>query len=147
MSSSCPWSNRRPLFLKIFHIISTVEPLLMTTPDRRPPAYYGHSPWVQNASPFTTMLQKPLIYGHLSTPYNGHFSWPQTMPSMHFNLCTTASPTHQLAPPTSLESMSMIASFQYCLQSLNVQVRGHSEEATTIFFTEEQSDRAPLCQP
>ena len=60
-------------------VFSTVEPLLTTTPDRRPPAYYGHSPWVQNASPFTTMLQKPLIYGHLSTPYSGHFSWPQTM--------------------------------------------------------------------
>ena len=60
--------------------LHTVEPLLTTTPDRRPPAYYGHSPWVQNASSFTTMLQKPLIYGHLSTPYNGHFSWPQTMP-------------------------------------------------------------------
>ena len=77
---------------------TTVESLLTATPDRRPPAYYGHSPWVQNASPFTTMLQKPLIYGHLSTPYNGHFSWP---PSMYFNLCTKASPTHQLVPPTS----------------------------------------------
>ena len=62
-----------------YFLLSTVEPLLTTTPDRRPPAYYGHSPWVQNASPFITMLQKPLIYGHLSTPYSGHFSWPQTM--------------------------------------------------------------------
>ena len=63
-----------------YNTSTTVEPLLMATPDRRPPTYYGHSPWVQNASPFTTMLQKPLIYGHLSTPYNGHYSWPQTMP-------------------------------------------------------------------
>ena len=42
-----------------YNTSTTVEPLLTATPDRRLPTYYGHSPWVQNASPFTTMLQNP----------------------------------------------------------------------------------------
>ena len=57
--------------------VNTLEPLLMTTPDSRPPCLWQTLTLVPTASPFRIVLKKPLFRGHLSTPYNGQLSRSQ----------------------------------------------------------------------
>ena len=50
---------------------TTVEPLLATTPDERPPCLWRALTLVPTALPFRIVLKKPLFCSHLSTPYRG----------------------------------------------------------------------------
>ena len=64
-------------FLQENHnFLTTVEPLLTTTPDARPPCLWWTLTLVPPASPFRIVLKKPLFCGHLSTLYNDSFCGP-----------------------------------------------------------------------
>ena len=56
--------------------MSTVEPLLTTTSDERPPCLWQTLTLVPTPSLFRIVLKKPLLCGHLSTPYYGHIFGP-----------------------------------------------------------------------
>ena len=43
-----------------YNTSTTVEPLLTATPDRRPPAYYGHSPSIHHNASETPDLRPPV---------------------------------------------------------------------------------------
>ena len=45
--------------LKFLKAVTTVEPLLMTTPDSRPPCLWQTLALVPTASPFRIVLKKP----------------------------------------------------------------------------------------
>ena len=55
----------------------TVEPLLMTTSGERPPCLRQTLTLVPTASLFRIVHKKPLLHGHLSTPYYGHIFGPK----------------------------------------------------------------------
>ena len=74
----------------------TVEPLLTATSDERPPCLLRTLTLVPIASLFKIVLKKPLLRGHLSTPYNGQLLRPQMMPINTKSPLVTASFTHFL---------------------------------------------------
>ena len=71
-----------------------MEPLLTTTSDERPPCLWRTLTLVPTVSLFRIVLKKPLLCGHLSTPYYGHISAPND--AHHYKMTSCYGQLHPL---------------------------------------------------